>query len=225
MKAQDHVRTHHDEWVKRALSLWLRGLGEVVLDVRIAGQSRRGDVLYVEGRDRPSRRRRLGVLGELARGATLFEPFRNPLSEFDLKGCVAKLIELEADALREARRARRKRSAVAPPALCVITPSMSRPYATGMGLRPLAARRRGLYALLGANWRSVIVVANELPKSPSTVWLRLLGRGEVQAQAVAELVRMSEREPLRDGTMALLVAWLVEYWKVHSLWGSVDAAG
>jgi hypothetical protein len=89
----------------------------------------------------------------------------------------------------------------------VITPSLSRSYAAAMGLRPLSARRRGLYTLLGPGWQSVLVVANELPESRSTVWLRLLGRGEVQAQAVRELARMSEQEPLRDGTLALLVAW------------------
>jgi hypothetical protein len=45
-KARDDIRTHHDEWVKRALSLWLGALGDVLLDARIAGQSRHGDILY-----------------------------------------------------------------------------------------------------------------------------------------------------------------------------------
>ena len=154
MKPDENVRTCHDEWVKRALALWLGDLGEVTLDVRIAGQSRRGDVLYVEGRDQPTRRRKLGTLGSLARGTMLFEPSRNPPAEFDMKSYVAKLVELEAQVRREARRAGRKRAVVQLPALCAIVPSMSRQYAKAMGIGPLAPRRRGLYMLLGAAWRT-----------------------------------------------------------------------
>lgn len=78
MKTQDQVRTRHDEWGKRALSLWLKRLGDVQLDARIAGESRRGDVLYTERRKDTVYRRRLGLLGELARGRVLFEAFQNP---------------------------------------------------------------------------------------------------------------------------------------------------
>ncbi len=66
MKTQ--IRTRHDEWVKRALALWLDELGDVEIDARVAGESRRGDVLFTEGRPKPGHRRRLGTLGELARG-------------------------------------------------------------------------------------------------------------------------------------------------------------
>src|SRR4051812_44497645 len=105
MKARDDLRTRHDEWVKRALSLWLGPLGDVVLDARIAGQSRRGDVLYTERRGRAAQRRKLGMLGELARGEVLFELYRNALGELDLKSCVVKLVELEAHQIWAARRA------------------------------------------------------------------------------------------------------------------------
>jgi len=52
-----------------------------------------------------------------------------------------------------------------------------------------------------------VVVANELPVEPATLWLRLLGRGHVQAQAVRELAALGERDPLRDATLELLIAW------------------
>ena len=100
-KARDDVRTRHDEWVKRAFALWLGDLGDVVLDARLAGQSRRGDVLYTERYGRPALRRKLGTLGDLARGEVLFEISRNPLTELDLMSGVAKLIELAAHEIRE----------------------------------------------------------------------------------------------------------------------------
>jgi len=193
MKAQDSVRTRHDEWVKRALALWLRELGDVDLDARIAGQSRRGDVLFTERRARPAHRRRLGTLGDIARGELLIEAFRNAPGEFDFKVCVLKLIELEAREARAARRANSKLSAVVAPSLCAIVPSMSQAFADAMGIKPMPDKP-GLHTLLGATWRTAVVVANELPEGRATLWLRLLGRGKVQAQAVREL------DPRRKGS-------------------------
>jgi len=62
-----------------------------VIDVHIAGESRRGDVLFTERRARPALRRRLGMLGELARGELLLEAFRNAVGEFEFKVCVTQL--------------------------------------------------------------------------------------------------------------------------------------
>jgi hypothetical protein len=207
MKPRDTVRTRHDEWVKRALALWLGELGDVEIDARIAGQSRRGDVLFTERRARrPAVRRRLGTLGDIARGELLLEAFRNAPSELELKGCVLKAIDLEAREARAARRARQPLSTAVRPALCAILPSMSRAFALAMGIQRMPGKR-GLHTLLGASWRTAVVVANELPKVRASLWLRLLGRGKVQAEAVKELAALSEREPLRDATLELLVAW------------------
>ncbi len=207
MKTDDDVRTHHDEWIKRALGLWLAGLGDVVADARIAGRSRRGDALYTERHDDPALRDRLGELGELARGKVLFEVFRNAPSPLDLATCVVKLVELWANEARAARREGRKPSTIVVPTLCAVLPSMSREFADMMGIVAMSPDRRGLHTLLGAAWHTVVVVANELPKDVSTMWFRLLGRGKVQAQAVHELVVTSKQEPLRDATLKLLEEW------------------
>jgi hypothetical protein len=114
-KTQDHVRTHHDEWVKRALSLWLGALGDVQIDARIAGESRRGDVLYTERRKRPAHRLRLGALGELACGIVLFEVFRNPVIPDGISSCVLKAVDLAAQQKRAARRDGKRRSCRRPP--------------------------------------------------------------------------------------------------------------
>lgn len=201
------VRTRHDEWTKRAFALWLSALGDVELDARIAGESRRGDVLYTERHRKPAHRRRLGMLGELARGHVLFEPFRNPCTARELRSCVLKAADLGAREARAARRAKKPLSSVKEPLLCVITPTMSREIREEAGVKRLRDRARGLHTL-SPMWNTVVVVVHELPQDRSTVWLRLLGRGRVQARAVRELEAMSQREPLRDATMELLVTWL-----------------
>lgn len=205
-RAAERVRTRHDELRKRALSLWFRGMGEVEIDARVAGESRRGDVLYTEGRGAEAQRRRLGVLGDLARGRVLFELFYNPPTPFDLRSCVLKGVDLEARDRRAARRARRPLGDVQGPALCVITPTLSAELRAGAAASPVEGGAHGLYAMPSL-WRTVVVVVHELPGERATLWLRLLGRGEVQAQAVRELLELTDRDPLRDATMHLLVAW------------------
>ena len=161
MKAHDHVRTCHDEWGKRALSLWLQEFGDVELDARIAGESRRGDVLYTERHPEPqptepqlskrrarrAQRERLGMLGELARDRVLFELFRNALTLLELQSCLVKVVELKAREAREARRTKRPLSSATGPTLCVITPSMSSEFAAEAGVTRMAGGKPGCTCL------------------------------------------------------------------------------
>ena len=202
----DEVRTRHDEWVKRALAVWLDSFGEVLIDAHIAGVSRRGDVLFTEQREASERRRKLGALGELARGRVLFEPFRNPVTPAELKTCLLKVVDLDAQARRKVRRKKQSSATNLPMSLCVITPSMSEGIRKQAELTQVHVDKPGIYRLAEL-WRAVVIVVQELREDASTVWLRLLGRGPVQARAVEELLQMSSRDPLRDATFELLVAW------------------
>ena len=206
MKNRPEVRTRHDEWTKRALALWLGALGDVQLDARIAGHSRRADVLYVERRKAPAHRRRLGLLGDLARGNLLLEPFRNPVTGREIRACVLKAVDHEAQQVRAGRRSKQKPSTLVPAGLCLITPSLSADLTAEAEVTQLDAHLPGVYRL-ATLWNTVIVVAAALPENAATLWLRLLGRGEVQARAVSELLALRERHPLRDATFQLLIAW------------------
>jgi len=44
--------------------------------------------------------------------------------------------------------------------------------------------------------QTAVVAINQLPKTEMTLWLRLLGRGTTQADAIAELLAL-ERSDLR----------------------------
>lgn len=202
----DEVRTRHDEWGKSVLALWLDALGDVQLDARIAGVSRRGDVLFTEQREDKVRRRSLGILGEIARGRVLFELFRNPVTRAEMQSCVLKAIDLTAQERRRVRRDKQKQSKVVETALHLITPSMSKDIRATAELTLLKEDKPGIYRLASL-WNTVVIIVDELGKDASTVWLRLLGRGGVQAQAVQDLLQMSFHEPLRDATFELLVAW------------------
>lgn len=206
VKLGDRVRTRHDEWTKDALELWLGQLGKVQLDARIAGSVRRGDILFTEEKPKRYRRKLLGLLGELARGSVLFEPFRNPVTAWEIETCLVKIIEHTAYKQRIARRAKQNQSTVEHTLLCVITPSMSAELKKTAELTLLFPDKPGVYRMAPL-LHALVIVVNELPEDRSTLWLRLLGRAEVQLRAAMELGEMRGDKQLRDATLHLLTAW------------------
>jgi hypothetical protein len=197
-------RHRHDDLAKGAFLLWLSPLGDVSLDAHLRSEPRRGDVLFVERRQNPAYRKRLGLLGQLARGTVLFELFRNPFTLPEFDSALAKRIELYARGLREARRNQLSPESVPRPIVCLVTPSLSPDKKRACGVSELATG--GVYPLADA-LSVVLVVVEELPPGGGTLWLRLLGKGKVQRCAIAELLARLRQEPLADATMQLVASW------------------
>ena len=61
---------------------------------------------------------------------------------------------------------------------------------------------KGMY-FLGSAFRAAIVVIDQLPEIPETLWLRMLGTGEVQLRAIAELKKLAVDNPLRISALEL----------------------
>ena len=56
---------------------------------------------------------------------------------------------------------------------------------------------------------TTIVAINELPRVPETLWLRLLGKGQTQEDAIEELLLLPESDPKRSSALGLLVSWRI----------------
>jgi hypothetical protein len=54
-----------------------------------------------------------------------------------------------------------------------------------------------------------VVAIEELPRVPETLWLRLLGKGRTQEDAIEELLLLPESDPKRSSAIGLLVAWRI----------------
>jgi hypothetical protein len=52
--------------------------------------------------------------------------------------------------------------------------------------------------------RTAIVAIHQLPQTPETLWLRLLGRGSVQSQAIIELQALPLNHPYQKATLELV---------------------
>lgn len=57
--------------------------------------------------------------------------------------------------------------------------------------------------------KTAIVALEELPNTPDTLWLRLLGSRRTQEEAIAELLLLPESDPKRSSGLSLLVSWRI----------------
>jgi predicted transposase/invertase (TIGR01784 family) len=58
-------------------------------------------------------------------------------------------------------------------------------------------------------YRTAIIAINQLPVTAETLWLRLLGRGKTQNQAVRELLELPQGNAFRENVLELLISWRV----------------
>jgi len=61
----------------------------------------------------------------------------------------------------------------------------------------------GVY-FLGDALRTAIVAIHQLPRSPKTLWLKILGRGKIQEQAITELQALPLNRPYQQVTLELV---------------------
>jgi hypothetical protein len=85
------------------------------------------------------------------------------------------------------------------PILWICTPSLSLPQRWQWKLKPDWGK--GIYDVAP---QIVVVVLDQLPATPETVWLRLMGEGKLQAQAIADLMRLPLNHPQRRRTIDIL---------------------
>jgi hypothetical protein len=66
----------------------------------------------------------------------------------------------------------------------------------------------GFYRL-NTGFKTIIVAIEELPTIPETLWLRLMGKGRTQDDAIADLLMLPESDPKRSNALNLLVSWRI----------------
>ncbi len=104
---------------------------------------------------------------------------------------------------REAKRNNVSLADSAIPKLWILTPTASRQLLSGFGATRADDWVSGVY-FIADSFRTAIVAIHQLPTTPETLWLRMLGRGKVQSQAIDELEALPVSHPFRQATLELL---------------------
>jgi Domain of unknown function (DUF4351) len=197
------TRFIHDQFSKDYLEALLKPYGKVEAPRRVAGEVRQIDVLFTPREQQTSSLQTLGLLGKFANSPALIEPFRNAASIEEICDCLLKLLEVRGELQREANRNTTQIPESALPKLWILTPTASAALLASFG------------AILDRNWlpgvhimpvalRTAIVAIHQLPRTTETLWLRVLGRGNVQKQAIDGLEALPADNPFQTATLQLL---------------------
>jgi hypothetical protein len=198
------TRFIHDLFAKEYLQELLSPIGTVEIGRDVASEVREIDVYFTPTTAIPEYAEPLGLLGKMANTTAIFEPFRNPASVGEICSCLSKLLDVQNELERRFRRENTRYDDSQLPQLWILVPTASKAFLDGFNAQPdLENWLPGIY-FLGASLRTAIVVIHQLPETPETLWLRILGKGTVQQRAIAELSALPTDDPLRIVALELL---------------------
>jgi hypothetical protein len=212
------MRTRFDQFAKQLISGALSPGGHAQTDAEVNHETQRGDVLFVPNPERTNSLSSAGLLGKLAVGVSLFEPFHRTPDLRELKGCLRKQLAFE-----DAAEQRTLRGTPPSPEPMLWVLSAGRPLAALRALRLRQARGfpRGVYRAVPGLQLGLVVI-RELPVTRETLLLRLMGAGRVLKRAVAELLALPNDAPERTLALPILVGLRVEITEDPALRTSED---
>jgi len=198
------TRFIHDRFAKDLLTELLSPIGTVNIGHDVTAEVREIDVYFMPMTVIPEYSATLGLLGKMAETAAIFEPFRNPVTVGEVISCMSKLWDLRGELERQARRENTRYDDAKLPTLWILTPTASKALLEGFGAIPKPENwMEGIY-FLPRHLKSAIVVIHQLPETPETMWLRILGKGKVQQRAIGQLSSLATDDPLRTIALELL---------------------
>jgi hypothetical protein len=215
------TRQPHDQFAKQYLEELLSPLGRVEVSKEVADETRQVDVFFSPDSNMRENAQSLGLLGQMVTTSTLLEPFRNAPSRTEIRNCILKLFSIFAELQRKGKREKTELNEDELPRLWILATSISLHILESFDAKlELENWTEGIY-FLSPSHRTAIVVINQLPITPDTLLLRLLGRGKTQSQAVRELLELPSGDSFRQNVMELLISWRVSV-EINNLLESED---
>lgn len=194
------TRNRHDLFAKQHLEALLEPVGTITSSLKIATETREVDVWFVPNPDANEMLESLGILGQMAQQSCIIEPFRNAVQTQESLNCIGKLIDLTGELRRQAKRSQQKLPESTAPRLWILSPTLSTQVVQSFGAAGDENWVKGFYLLPNA-FRTALVAIHQLPVNQQTLWLRLMGRDNVQKQAIAELLGLPEHHPMKQQTV------------------------
>ncbi|MFM7407431.1 MAG: hypothetical protein ACKO3K_12420 [Cuspidothrix sp.] len=181
------TRFIHDQFAKQYLTELLTPYGQVETSKDITAEVRQIDVLFIPSPQPKQSLETLGLLGRMATNYAIFEPFRNAVSKSEIRSCMGKLFDIHADLERQSKRNSTRIHETELPRLWIFTPTASVELLASFNATADEDNwGKGIY-FFGEGFKTIIITIHQLPITPETLFLRILGRGKVQRQAVEEL--------------------------------------
>ncbi|NEP40960.1 MAG: hypothetical protein F6K35_17720 [Okeania sp. SIO2H7] len=198
------TRFIHDQFAKGYLLEILSLKGEVKTSLDIIGEKQEADVYFVPFSQPQPNATPLGLLEKITTTTCVFEPFRNAVTPTEIRSCIEKICVLCAKVKKKADRENRSLAEGELPVLWILTPTFSPNIISKLNAVSVAKDYvRGVYSL-GEILQTKIIAIHQLPKIPETIWLRMLGKGRVQQQAIGEFRQLSLDDELKANVLELI---------------------
>ena len=198
------TRFIHDRFAKEYLEELLSPMGTVNVGRDVTSEVREIDVYFTPSNAIPEYSETLGLLGKMANTTAIFEPFRNPANASEICSCLGKLLDVRGELERKFRRENTRYDDGQLPKLWILVPTASKALVDSFNAIPDTENwMQGIY-FFGESLRTAIVAIHQLPETPETLWLRILGKGGVQQRAISQLRALAADDPLRIIALELL---------------------
>ncbi len=183
------IRTPFDRFAKSVVVDHVGPRGTAVSEQEISSDTQRADLSWTPDPARLASHPPRDLLDSMANVASLWEFFHHAPSLWELLMCLQKLIAWHAILRRAAFTAKEKPPRLPPPTW-ILAANASPAIRAAMGLVPMsAAWGPGFYSGPPGD-RLRAVVLRELPRTPATLLLRLLGSGATFRDALDDLAAL-----------------------------------
>jgi hypothetical protein len=202
------TQTPFDQMSKQYLEEFLEPFGNVQRQYEVPGEAKFVDVWFVPDQVSESPTAELGILGRMATGMCLLEPYRNAPTRTEVRVSVMKLVWVQEDERRKAEQDEQRLNEDSLPKLWILASTVSQPVLQESEAKERADWCSGIY-FVPEIFKTAIVAIDELPETEETLWLRILGRDGTQARAIREVLALPLEHPRRSNVLRLLASWKV----------------
>jgi hypothetical protein len=197
------MRNRFDYLSRRIGKDALAASGTVVAGDPINTETQYADLRHEPDPARHAARARLGLLGRLAATPCLIEVYSQAPRAEDVRACLTKHLAHWQDCARQARSDNHARDRDQPPEklvapfLWIIAAGTPKTVLTQLRFEAWPEGPDGVYTFGGDVLHVGIVAANELPRDPTTLLVRIMAAGPLLAQAVEEVALLPRDAPER----------------------------
>jgi hypothetical protein len=194
----------HNTFAKDLLGTLLQPLGKVEFDLEAITDRSTLEIHFIPAETSPDDPT-LKLVRKCAAQGAAFEAFQSPIEDFEYRYTLRRIFNVHAEVADKALQANKKRPKTNElPRLWIITPTWSEKNIKDTNSHCSEEWGQGIY-LAAEIFRTGVIVVDRLPKSPDTVWLRMLGQETMQQEAINEIAALSPNNPDRQKVLELFM--------------------